>query len=123
MGKRPSPKPAASPSAGTRTPARGGAGPRPPCIMHQRPLQEAHPTMKVLVIGGTGFIGPKVVRHLVDMGHEVTLYNRGKSEAELQDCVSRIPGDSAHSSEHADEFRALSPDVALDMFALTESDA
>jgi nucleoside-diphosphate-sugar epimerase len=29
--------------------------------------------MKVLVIGGTNFIGPPVVRHLTSMGHEVTV--------------------------------------------------
>ena len=39
--------------------------------------------MNVLVIGGTRFIGPRVVERLAGAGHEVTLFNRGLSSAEL----------------------------------------
>lgn len=39
--------------------------------------------MRVLVVGGTGFIGPYVVRALVEQGHEVSVFHRGSSEAEL----------------------------------------
>ena len=35
--------------------------------------------MRVLVIGGSRFIGPRIVRALVDAGHEVTCLSRGKS--------------------------------------------
>ena len=36
--------------------------------------------MKILVIGGTNFIGPAVVRQLYAMGHEVTVFHRGKQQ-------------------------------------------
>ena len=36
--------------------------------------------MKILFLGGTGFIGPHIVRDLLDRGHEVTLFNRGSRE-------------------------------------------
>lgn len=39
--------------------------------------------MKVLVIGGTNFIDPYVVRQLVEMGHEVTVFNRGQKPTAL----------------------------------------
>ena len=39
--------------------------------------------MKILVIGGTNFIGLNVVRQLVDMRHEVTVFNRGETKADL----------------------------------------
>ena len=35
--------------------------------------------MRILVIGGTRFIGPPAVRRLVEMGHEVTVFHRGQS--------------------------------------------
>lgn len=38
---------------------------------------------KVLVLGGTGFVGPHVVRSLLARGHSVTLFNRGRSGAGL----------------------------------------
>ena len=49
--------------------------------------------MKILVIGGTNFIGPPVVRRLHAMGHEVTLFHRGKTTANLPKEVNYIQGD------------------------------
>jgi len=37
---------------------------------------------KVLVLGGTGVISSAVVRRAVEVGHEVTVLNRGRSKAE-----------------------------------------
>jgi nucleoside-diphosphate-sugar epimerase len=39
--------------------------------------------MRVLIIGGTKFVGPHVVRLLVEQGHDVLLYHRGQTEADL----------------------------------------
>lgn len=36
--------------------------------------------LKVLFLGGTGMLGPHVVRLLIDRGHEVTLFNRGNRD-------------------------------------------
>lgn len=46
--------------------------------------------MKILAIGGTNFIGPPVVRQLVAAGHELTLFHRGKTEADLPKGVQHI---------------------------------
>ena len=43
--------------------------------------------MRVMVLGGTRFIGPYVVRELVARGHELLVFHRGQSRAELPDGV------------------------------------
>jgi len=49
--------------------------------------------MKVLFMGGTGFIGPHMVRALVAAGYDVTLFNRGKSNPHLFPDLAKIKGD------------------------------
>ena len=48
---------------------------------------------KLLFLGGTGFLGPHMVRHAVARGHEVTLFNRGRSRPELFDELEQLVGD------------------------------
>ena len=79
--------------------------------------------MRILVIGGTRFIGPYVVRRLADEGHSVTLFHRGETETNLPDGVKEIHGDRHDLSSFAAEFKTLAPDVVLDMIAYTEEDA
>jgi nucleoside-diphosphate-sugar epimerase len=50
--------------------------------------------MKILVIGGTGFIGVPLVRELAGMGHEVTVFHRGATTANLP--AEHILGDREH---------------------------
>src|SRR5512146_3064457 len=47
----------------------------------------------LLVLGGTGFIGPHLVRHAVARGHRVTIFTRGRHDAELPNKVVRLQGD------------------------------
>ncbi len=48
---------------------------------------------RVLVMGGTGFIGPHIVRALRDAGHRLTLFNRGKTNPGLFPGLELIKGD------------------------------
>lgn len=49
--------------------------------------------MKILVSGGTGFIGRSLCRELADRGHDVTALARSPSTVELPDGVSTVAGD------------------------------
>ncbi|MBC8087501.1 MAG: NAD-dependent epimerase/dehydratase family protein [Phycisphaerae bacterium] len=49
--------------------------------------------LNILVLGGTGFIGPHLVRRLVERGHTVSIFTRGRREAELPASVQRLVGD------------------------------
>ena len=79
--------------------------------------------LKILILGGTRFVGPYVVRELVREGHDVTIFHSGKTEAFLPCCVTHIHGDFARYSEHAEELRRLSPEVVVDMVPFGEEDA
>jgi 2'-hydroxyisoflavone reductase len=49
--------------------------------------------LKVLILGGTGFIGPHFVHALSERGHTVTLFNRGKRDPEAKHGVEQLLGD------------------------------
>ena len=49
--------------------------------------------MKILIIGGTRFVGRALVETAVSKGHAVTLFNRGKSNPDLFADVETIVGD------------------------------
>jgi nucleoside-diphosphate-sugar epimerase len=71
--------------------------------------------MKVLVIGGSGFIGPRVVRRLYDQGHTLAVLHRGNAAPDLPDDVQRIAGDRNRMPELRDSIARFAPDVAVDM--------
>ena len=79
--------------------------------------------MRILAIGGTRFIGPRVVHRLAAAGHQVAVFHRGRTAAELPSSVQRIRGDRHRLAEHVEEFRRFRPDVVVDMIAMTEQDA
>jgi len=79
--------------------------------------------MRLLVIGGTRFIGLSAVRHLVADGHDVTVFNRGETEVDLPDGVDRVTGDLWDLPNHRSDLTALNPDVVVHMMLLTGDQA
>ena len=49
--------------------------------------------LRVLILGGTGNIGPYHVRAAVERGHRVSVFSRGRTTAELPAGVERLVGD------------------------------
>ena len=81
--------------------------------------------MRILMIGGTRFIGPRVVRRLACDGHEVAVFYRGEHEACLPADVVRFKNPNARIpvTHITEELKAYSPDVVLHMIAMGERDA
>lgn len=79
--------------------------------------------MRILIIGGTGFIGPAVVRRLHAAGHEIALFHRGQTVADLPESVRRIRGDKHRLPAFRRTFRKFAPDVVLNTIAFSEADA
>jgi len=63
--------------------ARGGAA---------RALEAKEP-LRILILGGTGFIGPHQVRYALARGHKLTLFNRGRRPKEWPAPVEELVGD------------------------------
>lgn len=78
--------------------------------------------MRVLVLGGTRFIGPMTVEQLVKTGHEVLVFHRGQSNMVLPSGIRHLYGDRKNLSTFSADFRSFAPDVVLDMFARAEAD-
>jgi nucleoside-diphosphate-sugar epimerase len=81
--------------------------------------------MRVLVIGGTNFIGPKVVAALDRQGHEVTVYHRGLHEADFPSRVRHIhsPRAAIPVLHFPSSLSDPAPDVVLHMFPVGDDDA
>jgi len=58
-----------------------------------REVTRAAQPLKILILGGTGFTGPFQVRYAVARGHTVTVFNRGRRQADLPDSVEHLVGD------------------------------
>lgn len=52
-----------------------------------------NPPLRILILGGTGFIGPWQVEAARARGHEVTLFNRGKTRPDLFPDLEHLVGD------------------------------
>ncbi len=57
--------------------------------------------MKILVIGGTGFIGSQVAKLLAEKGNDVTLFHRGNTKSDYKE----ILGDRKNLAVFKEQFK------------------
>ena len=50
-------------------------------------------SLRILILGGTGFLGPHMVREALKRGHIVTLFNRGRTNSGLFPDLETLIGD------------------------------
>ncbi len=73
--------------------------------------QESVKPLRILILGGTGFIGPYQVRYAVSRGHKVSVFNRGKRQADLPDSVEHLLGDR---NDNLESLKGREWDVIID---------
>lgn len=78
--------------------------------------------MDVLIIGGTGLISTAISRQLLDAGHSVTLYNRGKTASRIPGGAKHITGDRKDFAAFEKQFEDARYDVVVDMVAFQPED-
>jgi nucleoside-diphosphate-sugar epimerase len=78
--------------------------------------------MKVMVLGGTGNISESIVVRLLELGHEVTCFNRG-NRGNVPEGVKVIIGDRHDKSAFIDRMKKEQFDAVIDMISFTEDDA
>jgi nucleoside-diphosphate-sugar epimerase len=78
--------------------------------------------MRVCVVGGTGNISTSIVRLLLELGHEVVCYNRGRS-GDVPDGASVIIGDRSDKSAYESRMQAEKFDAAIDMICFNREQA
>ncbi|MFG3436935.1 NAD-dependent epimerase/dehydratase family protein [Nonomuraea sp. NPDC047897] len=78
--------------------------------------------MRILVLGGTRFIGRRVVEALTARGDEVLVVHRGQSEPDDGPACAHLHADRRHFAAVAGRVRAFAPDAVVDTYALTSRD-
>jgi 2'-hydroxyisoflavone reductase len=75
--------------------------------------------MKILVLGGTQFIGRHIVEAMVSAGHDVSILNRGKSQDELPTRVERLRGDRDEGVQALEVLARRTWDACVDVNGYT----
>ncbi|MBX3157630.1 MAG: NAD-dependent epimerase/dehydratase family protein [Deltaproteobacteria bacterium] len=76
--------------------------------------------MRVLLIGGSGFIGPHVAAELAKQGHELAIFHRGRVAIPHH---RSIHGERSRLAASRDAIAAFAPDVVVDLITSSERHA
>jgi nucleoside-diphosphate-sugar epimerase len=79
--------------------------------------------VRVIVLGGTRFIGRAIVEELFGAGHDVLVMHRGDLEPDGMPPVEHLHAERTELAEHRAELAAFEPDAAVDCRALTRADS
>jgi len=71
--------------------------------------------MRVLLIGGNGFIGSPLTKRLLAAGYKVAIFHRAPAPRNNDNDALHISGDRNHLSAHRERLQEFAPDVIVDL--------
>lgn len=74
-------------------------------------VRMAKQPLRILILGGTGFIGPHQVRYAIARGHTITLFNRGRTNPHLFPEIEKLRGDR---NDNLEALKEREWDVVID---------
>ncbi len=75
--------------------------------------------MRILILGGTQFIGRHIAETLLRAGHGVTIFNRGQSPDQLPAQIERLHGDRDAGAQGLAGLKSREWDVCIDVCGYT----
>lgn len=86
-------------------------------MSNQAGMRDTKP-LRILILGGTGFIGPCYVLAAVERGHRVSIFNRGKRKFSVPENVESLLGDRNADLE---SLKGREWDAVIDLAAFVPS--
>ena len=71
--------------------------------------------MKVLVLGGTRFLGIWLLNELMKQNHDITVLNRGKTKSDIPDSIKRLSADRRDAEAVKNVLSGQEFDVVFDL--------
>lgn len=76
---------------------------------------------RIVVLGATGFIGPAVLRRVIERGHHAIAVSRAGGEGGVRGAEG-LAADRANPNDMASALQAIRPDAVIDLIAYTAAD-
>jgi 2'-hydroxyisoflavone reductase len=78
--------------------------------------------MRILILGGTRFIGWHIASTLKNEGHHVALFHRGSTSLKELSGIEEILGEKTNLPGFREQFRRFRPEVVIDCIGYKPSD-
>ena len=78
--------------------------------------------MKILIIGGTGFIGKPVTKMFAQNGHKVAVFHHNKETSDTSLNIVDLIGKRDKILNYKNEFLSFKPNLVIDIIPYTAQD-
>jgi len=82
---------------------------------NQGPIHKADKSLKILILGGTSFLGPHQISYALDRGHSLSIFTRGKTEPKIhKEAFTRVEKLVGDREDNLEALKNRKWDVVID---------